>query len=944
MEANLLHPLASAQDPEETTDSLELTDGPGSPIIADMDDTLDGSSRAPRASASASASAAGPRVDQLDYDDSDDEAQQPFLRPARQQSSGGHTATLRRFFPNGLFGATWASSSSSNHNSSTSNGRRNLDEEDVDVDDDLDSLDSATDADLLLPSASSASSMRLIFSKRWGTFITRLLVYVGIGVFFILGWKLVFLPRTTLRRDLARLRHYPMSLFDLERSLFRVPDEAQVREWSRYYTSGVHLAGTNYSQVEWTRNKFEEYGFKTSIATYHTYINYPKDHALRLLGVNGTLKYEAPLREDALPQDPTTMDPNSVPTFHGYSANGNVTAQYVYINYGRQVDFDTIAKRGIDIKGKIVIARYGGLFRGLIVKGAQERGAVGVLLYSDPGDDGEITIYNKYKAYPDGPARNPSSVQRGSVQFLSIAPGDPTTPGWASTENAERVDPSNTIPSIPSIPISYRDILPILQELNGMGLNPNDLDESWRGGLREFDYSVGPSTMDLNLYNLQEYKTTPLWNVIGRIDGVIKDEVVILGNHRDAWIVGGAGDPNSGSAVMIELARAFGELKKQGWKPLRTIILASWDGEEYGLIGSTEWGEEMAQYLNANALVYLNVDVAVSGTHFSAGASPLLNQILTACTKRVAHPDGGYVYDHWLADSDARVEPLGSGSDYTVFLDHLGIPSLDIGFGGDDKAVYQYHSNYDSFAWMDKYGDPTWAYHTTMVKLWSLLALELAEVEVIQFNIGDYSKALVSYFDRIKAKIEDIATASTQLSVDWMSGYYDCSAAAADADSDQVKNCKFVRATDLETGVDLPGFELGWWYIGKSLQNLTAALEDMSIAATTFEAKVQIASREYLADYPWFKSFKKLRLYVRIQALNQQFRRFERHFIYEPGLDGREWYKHVVFAPGIWTGYAGATFPGLDEALDARNITNTKRWLDIITERILSATSVITQT
>ncbi|KAK9244047.1 hypothetical protein V1506DRAFT_542545 [Lipomyces tetrasporus] len=900
------HPLQSSESPEPH-ENLELSDAPGSPIIADFHDAIGANSND---TSGAETSAA---IEPLEYDEDGDE-NQSLLHPQPRLAQGRH------LFQNTIL-------TNSKHSTQRSSSPTYTE----------DSLDSATEADLLLPSPSSASSIREYFKKRWGTFVTRFVAYILFGIVFILAWKLVFLPRTTLRRDLARLRHFQISLSDLERTLFQVPETAKVREWSHYYTSGAHLAGTNYSQVQWTADKFKEYGFQAEIVPYDTYLNYPRDHSLKLLGVNGIVRYEAPLKEDVLTQDPTTSDPNSIPTFHGYSANGNVTATYVYVNYGRQEDYDLLEERGVDIGGKIVIARYGGLFRGLIVKGAQERGAVGALMYTDPGDDGHVTLVNKYKAYPDGPARNPSSVQRGSVQFLSTAPGDPTTPGWASKAGVDRADPHERIPSIPSLPISYRDVLPLLIELNGMGLNPNDLGESWRGGMREYDYSIGPSTMDVNLYNDQEYKITPIWNAIGRIDGVIKDEVVILGNHRDAWIVGGAGDPNSGSAVLIELARAFGELKAQGWKPLRSIVLASWDGEEYGLLGSTEWAEDLAKYLDANALVYVNVDGAVTGSHFHADASPLLNTVVKDVIKRVSDPKGGYVYDHWLQETKGRIGNLGSGSDYTVFQDHLGIPSIDFGFSGGDNAVYQYHSNYDSFHWMDKYGDPTWEYHVTMVKIWGLVALQLSEIEVISFDVGEYAHSLMSYFSNVKAKISRIVGES-ELDVDISGGFYDC----PEVRGSLIRECKYIDVTAIDD-VDLPDLKLGWWYISSSLRNCSDALDKLLDAASSFDAKSSSIKKQYFTDYPWFKGYKKLRLYFQIQELNSQYKQFERMFLYESGLDDREWYRHVIFAPGIWTGYAGATFPGLNEALDARNITNTKRWLDIITERISQAADLLSE-
>ncbi|KAK9480438.1 hypothetical protein V1514DRAFT_361819 [Lipomyces japonicus] len=897
------HPLERS----DTASEDQLSDAPGSPIITDFLDTNQNGIGEGETSAA---------IDPLEYDEEGGDESDSLLHPQPRRARG------RGLFQNSILTGQQQRAPSPTYSD--------------------DSEDSATEADLLLPSPSSASSLKSYFKRRWGSLLTRFLAYTLFGIGFILAFKLVFLPRTTLRRDLSRLRHYQVSLTDLERQLFDIPDESSIRDWSNYYTSGPHLAGKNISQALWTDSKFTEYGFKSEIVSYPVYLNYPVDHNLVLLGVNGTVRYVAPLVEDVLPEDPTTGHPESIPTFHGYSANGNVTGPYVYVNYGRQEDYNTLEYWGISLEGKIVIARYGGLFRGLIVKGAQERGAIGVLIYSDPGDDGKFTEANHYKAYPDGPARHPSSVQRGSVEFLSLGPGDPTTPGYASKPGVPREDPQKFLPSIPSIPISYRDVLPILEELNGMGLNPNDLGESWRGGLRSFDYSVGPSTMDLNLHNEQEYKITPLWNVIARLDGIIRDEVIILGNHRDAWIVGGAGDPNSGSAVLIELAKAFGELKKKGWKPLRTIILASWDGEEYGLIGSTEWGEELAKYLGANTLTYLNVDVAVAGTKFGAAASPLLNEVLVDVLKRVAHPKGGFVYDHWVNETGGHISTLGSGSDYTVFQDHLGIPSVDIGFsGGEDAPVYQYHSNYDSFHWMDKFGDPTWAYHATMVKIWGLLTLQLSEYEIVKFNIKDYAVELSNYVDRIRQKIDDVAREYVGTSISQSDGHYEC----PEVSGTVIRECQFMdySKVDVKDFDDDLGYKLGWWYVAASLKATGKAADELLDAATRFEEKSKFLKQEYIRDYPWFKSYKKMRLYFQIQAINDQYQQFERKLLHDGGLDGREWFKHVVYAPGIWTGYAGAVLPGIDEAIDNRNITNTKRWLDIVAERLVDATTLLTQ-
>lgn len=441
--------------------------------------------------------------------------------------------------------------------------------------------------------------------------------------------------------------------------LQETPDSQKAKEWSEYYTAGPHLAGKNLSQAIWTKERWEEFGVASTIVDYDVYLNYPKGHRLALLEKTDQkdkgesedewkVKYEASLEEDVLKEDPTSGLKDRVPTFHGYSASGNVTAGYVFVNYGTYKDFEDLQAANVTLEGKIALAKYGGVFRGLKVKRAQELGMVGTVIYTDPGDDGEVTEENGYAVYPDGPARQPSSVQRGSCQFLSrflslsnvistnvlgFAPGDPTTPGYPSKPGAPRQDTSHAIPSIPSIPISYQDALPLLKALNGHGPKASKFSKHWHGGglgYKGVDYNIGPSPdgVALNLVNEQEYVTSPLWNVIGIINGTLPDEVVVLGNHRDAWIAGGAGDPNSGSAAFNELIRSFGIALRAGWKPLRTIVFASWDGEEYGLVGSTEWVEEYLPWLSASTVAYLNVDVGTKGPDFKLSAAPLLEQVV----------------------------------------------------------------------------------------------------------------------------------------------------------------------------------------------------------------------------------------------------------------------------------------------------------------------------
>lgn len=715
---------------------------------------------------------------------------------------------------------------------------------------------------------------------------------------------------------------------DLQQVLLDTPDEEKAREWSRYYTAGPHLAGKNLSQALWTREMWEEWGVSSTIAAYDVYINYPVGHRLALLEKSSGLapdgparngkdeykvKYECSLEEDVLEEDGTTGLENRVPTFHGYSASGNVTAQYVYVNYGYYKDFEDLMKANISLEGKIAITKYGGIFRGLKTKRAQELGMVGVVIYTDPQEDGEITEENGYGTYPNGPARNPSSVQRGSTQFLSmtiidyenrqlltnagIAPGDPTTPGYPSIPGVPRKDPSISIPTIPSLPISYEDAIPLLKALNGQGPKASDFNQYWQGGglgYKGVEYYVGPSPEDvvLNLVNEQEYTTTPLWNVIGVINGTSVDEVVILGNHRDAWIAGGAGDPNSGSAALNEVVRSFSAALAQGWKPLRTIVFASWDGEEYGLIGSTEWVEEYIPWLSKAAIAYLNVDVGSRGPQFSTAASPLLNKALYEATSLVPSPNqtvpGQTIRDLW----DGHIRTMGSGSDFTAFQDFAGIPSVDLGFATspNESAVYHYHSNYDSFHWMDKFGDPGFHYHIAIAKVWALLAASLVESQIIAFNATDYATALGIYLDRVKN-----TTASSP--------------------HPPIKSIKFTA--------------------------LTTAIGDLHTATTALDAHAASLTHDLRTPIPWWKWWQKARLYYEVRTINKKYKYLERQFLYGKGLDGRSWFKHVVFAPGLWTGYAGETFPGLVECVEAGDTEGVRRWIGIIRGKVEGARELV---
>ncbi|MCO5584314.1 hypothetical protein L7F22_038238 [Adiantum nelumboides] len=398
-------------------------------------------------------------------------------------------------------------------------------------------------------------------------------------------------------------------------------------------------------------------------------------------------------------------------------------------------------------RGAITLCRYGGPFRGLKVRMSAEHGAVGTLIYSDPNEDGEVTEANGYQAYPDGPARQPSSVQRGSVQGLSIYPGDPSTPGKPSYRNATRLDPdtADSLPKIPSLPLSYEDAKPLLESLKGRGVKASDVGDGWQGAIPGVEYWTGPSEDQVDMSNeMTKMETRDTWNTYAYIPGILEDEVVVLSNHRDAWTFG-AGDPSSGTVALTMVAAGLGNLVKKGWRPLRSILLASWDGEEYGLVGSTEAAEDYRDFFKRKGSVFLNVDVAASGPKPNARASPSLSDFVVGAARDI-HSDSPNQPGLSLAHPPG---PLGSGSDYTAFLQNLGIASVDMGFArGTKDPVYHYHSNYDNFHWMKKFGDPHFERHVDAAKWQGLMALRASQSIFLPINATRYADALEQYLDK----------------------------------------------------------------------------------------------------------------------------------------------------------------------------------------------------
>ncbi|GAA6011120.1 hypothetical protein JCM10207_005504 [Rhodosporidiobolus poonsookiae] len=610
--------------------------------------------------------------------------------------------------------------------------------------------------------------------------------------------------------------------------------------------------------------------------SYYPLLNYPLSSSLTYTpsassAEEGDTPFRARLEENVLEQDPTSGQ--GVRAWHGLSKNGTAKGRLVYASKGSPEDFAELARRGIDVRGAVVLVQYGSLFRGLKVKAAAEAGAVGVLIYDDPIADGEATEEKGERAYPDGPAREPSSIQRGSVQYLSSYPGDSLTPGLPaynpSLPNSPPRLPANSselnMPTIPSLPISYADALPLLLRLNGRGSRLEDGREGKREGWREgglgykgVEYWTGPSEGEVEMVNNVEDKVTAIWNTYALIPGRVSDEVVVLGNHHDAWTFG-AGDPSSGTAAVHEVVRALGALVRKGWRPLRTVLVAGWDAEEYGLMGSTEFGEDYATWLQERVVAYLNVDVAVSGSAYTLNASPSLADFLIDVSAQVADPDAKEGEGKTLRDKVRGVEALGSGSDFTVFLQRLGIASTNIGYERtSSEPVYHYHSNYDSAYWQDRFGDPSFRRHEAIAKALGLATVRLADEAVLPLNLTAYATALTSYVDAV---------------------------------------AHLPGASSLSLA---------------HLHNLTLRLRTAALSLSSRCSSVLAALRAS----PPPQGEEKWALVRELREINKRLVEFERGFLGDgQGLRGREWYKHLGVAPGRWLGYGATTLPGLTEAL-----------------------------
>ncbi|KAL2114007.1 hypothetical protein VUR80DRAFT_1303 [Thermomyces stellatus] len=682
-------------------------------------------------------------------------------------------------------------------------------------------------------------------------------------------------PRVTKRND-----NWPPVLTEHETLLVNSFDNVTIDQWSEYYGRQQKLAGYGKEAAEWTNDRFNENGFESRLTEYHAYFRYPVSASLHFTGADGETS-EVNLKEDVLEEDEVTgFDGISQQTWLGYSPTGKAEAEYFYAGRGSLEDFQALLDNGVEMEGKIALVRYGGPFRGLKVKNAQDHGAVAAILFSDPGDDGEVTVANGYEAYPDGPARNPTAVQKGSTLFLSTYPGDPTTPGYPSHEDSPRADVSDVVPKIPSLPISYSAAEPLLQALDGHGASGEAINRTfWVGGL-DAGYYTGPAPgVKLSLDVESREAIEPIHNVIGWINGTNADETIVIGNHRDTWMIGGNGDPNSGSAILVEFTKALNKLQAAGWVPKRNIVIGSWDAEEWGLIGSVEWVEENVNWLTETAVAYLNIDVGVSGPRPNLAATPELHTIALDIFKKVIHPNfGGFnmsLYDAWVEASEGEVGVLGSGSDYTGFV-HKGISSLDIGSsGGPTDPIWHYHSNYDTYYWMSTWGDPGFHVHASQGQFLALLAYHLATDEVLPIDTQNYAVELRAYYDDVAEYAEE---------------------QGADLD-----------LTELDEAIN---------FFKRSADEVKA-LEELAVASGD-EALIQV--------------------------VNHKYRDFQRGFVSQGGLPGREFYRHVATAPGLDTGYAAVTFPGITEGIqyaEEGNFEVAQEWVSRTARGIVVAANIL---
>jgi N-acetylated-alpha-linked acidic dipeptidase len=697
-----------------------------------------------------------------------------------------------------------------------------------------------------------------------------------------------------------------------------LPNPDNLRAYMQRLSAHPHHVGSPYDKVnaEWIAAKFKEFGLDTHIEEFEVLFPTPKERVVEL--VEGGPKFVAKLQEPALPQDPTSsQQAEQLPTYNAYSIDGDVTAPLVYVNYGIPEDYEQLERMGISVKGKIVIARYYHSWRGIKPKVAAEHGALGCLIYSDPHEDGFV----QGETFPAGAYRPPDGVQRGSVADMPFYPGDPLTPGVGATKDAKRlkVEEAPTITKIPVLPISYADAQPLLAALTGR-VAPGE----WRGGLG-ITYHVGPGPAKVHLKVKSNWDLKPLYDVIGKIPGsVFPDEWVIRGNHHDGW-VNGAEDPISGQIAILEEARSLGELLKSGWKPKRTIIYCAWDGEEPGLLGSTEWAEQHYDELRAHAVAYINSDasgrgyLAIEGSHtlekFSNDVARDISDPETKLSawkrhqlREIANAKTPEQREEIRKRADLRVPALGSGSDYTAFLQHDGVASLNIGFGGEDNGGI-YHSIYDDFYWYTHFSDTDFVYGRALAQTGGTAVMRLADADLLPFEFADFADTVETYLKELKALSQKM--------------------------QDDIRE----RNKEIEEGVFKATDDPRRPLVPPSAEVLPPHLN-----FSPFENAVDALKRgagEYRKAFDQANANGGAALAsASLTEINKMLIDSERKLTNAEGLPNRPWFKHQLYAPGFYTGYAAKTVPAVREAIEQKQWKQADEGI-VVVARVLEAEAAL---
>jgi N-acetylated-alpha-linked acidic dipeptidase len=691
-----------------------------------------------------------------------------------------------------------------------------------------------------------------------------------------------------------------------ERKFRAIPEPQRIREYMERLAARPHHVGSPWGKAnaEWMRDQLRSWGWDAELAEYHVLFPTPKERVLELVAPT---RYAAKLEEPVIPSDPTTRQRSEqLPSYNSYSGEGDVTGPLVYVNYGTPADYEELEKRGISVRGAIVIARYGGSWRGIKPKAAAERGAIACIIYSDPRDDG----YYQGDTYPQGPWRPSGGVQRGSVLDLPVAPGDPLTVGHGATRDAPRIDraQATTIMKIPVLPISYGDAQPLLAALGGP-VAP----ESWRGAL-PITYKLGPGPARVRVKLAFNWDLAPAYNVIARLTGSeFPDQWIVRGNHHDGW-VNGAEDPIAGMTPELEEARALGELVKQGWRPRRTVVYAAWDAEEPALLGSTEWAEHHADELRRKAAVYINTDGNGRG-YLGVGGSHSLERFSNEVARVIDDPESGVsVWKRAQSRlvrtgspterreardrADLRISALGSGSDFTPFLQHLGIASLNLGYGGSDGGGI-YHSIYDDFAWFTRFSDTSFVYGRALAQTVGTMVMRLANADVLPFEFGNLAETVRGYVSEVKTVRDGIAQQIAER-------------------NRQIEDRVFEITQDPRRPEVLPTKEP----LAPALNfaTLDNAVDSLTRAATQYETALRGALGTAVPGT--------------LKALNEHLIQAERQLTSPEGLPKRPWYRHLVYAPGLYTGYGVKTLPGAREAIEQKSWEEANREIARIAEAL----------